>query len=94
MTDSALNAGGSSVYIWEGVRRYRLFFKTPFEVEGGKEYVVEGVHAQKIIDELGDPDQGKNGYPLLASCERVATSCSSTRLASTSSSGTGSFTGR
>ena len=27
-TDAALNAGGPSVYLWEGVRRYRLFFKT------------------------------------------------------------------
>jgi hypothetical protein len=24
--DAALNAGGPSVYLWEGVRRYRLFF--------------------------------------------------------------------
>ena len=32
---------------------------------------MEGVWAQKAIDEIGDPDQGKNGYPLQASCERV-----------------------
>jgi len=35
------------------------------------EYIAEGVYAQKAIDELGDPDQGKNGYPLQSSCERV-----------------------
>jgi hypothetical protein len=40
-------------------------------VEPGKEYVVEGVHAQKVIDDIGDPDQGSGGYPLLASCKRV-----------------------
>ena len=70
--DSTLNAGStSSVYIWEGKRRYRLFFKTPFEVTHGNEYVVEGINAQRVIDEIGDPDQGKNGYPLLSSCEHV-----------------------
>lgn len=69
--DAALNAGGSSVYIREGMKRYRLFFRTPTEVTNGNEYAVEGVHAQKVIDELGDPDQGKNGYPLESSCERV-----------------------
>src|ERR1035437_4834520 len=26
--DAALNAGGQSVYLWEGVRRYRLFLNT------------------------------------------------------------------
>ena len=70
-TDAALNAGGSSVYLWEGTRRYRLFLRTPVEVVHGKEYIAEGVYAQKAIDEIGDPDQGKNGYPLDASCERV-----------------------
>ncbi len=70
-TDTALNAGGPSVYLWEGVRRYRLFFKSPIEVVPGKEYIAEGVYAQKVIDEIGDPDQGKNGYPLQSSCERV-----------------------
>jgi hypothetical protein len=70
--DAALNAGSaSSVYIWEGIRRYRLFFRTPVEITHGDEYVVEGIHAQKVIDDIGDPDQGKNGYPLKASCERV-----------------------
>ena len=70
-TDAALNAGGSSVFIWEGVRRYRLFLRTAVQVVPGKEYVAEGVYAQKVIDEIGDPDQGKNGYPLQASCEQV-----------------------
>jgi hypothetical protein len=69
--DAALSAGGSSVYIREGDRRYRLFLRTPVEVVDGNEYVAEGVYAQKAIDNLGDPDQGKNGYPLPASCERV-----------------------
>ena len=69
--DAALNAGGQSVYIWEGARRYRLFLKTKVEFEPGKEYVVEGVNAQRVIDEIGDPAEGKNGYPLAASCDRV-----------------------
>ena len=59
------------MYLWEGVRRYRLFLKTAVEVVPGKEYIAEGVYAQKAIDEIGDPDQGKNGYPLQSSCERV-----------------------
>ncbi len=72
--DATLNAGSaSSVYIWVGVRRYRLFFKTPYELTHGNEYIVEGVNAQRVIDEIGDPDQGKNGYPLLSSCRRVMT---------------------
>lgn len=70
-TDAALNAGGPSVYLWEGTKRYRLFLRTAVEVEHGSEYVAEGVYAQKAIDDIGDPDQGKNGYPLQASCERV-----------------------
>jgi hypothetical protein len=71
-SDAALNAGStSSVYIWEGLRRYRLFLRTAVEVVHGNEYVVEGVYAQKAIDEIGDPDQGKNGYPLQSSCERA-----------------------
>ncbi len=53
------------------LHRYRLFLKTPVEVVHGNEYVAEGVYAQKAIDEIGDPDQGKNGYPLPSSCERV-----------------------
>jgi hypothetical protein len=53
------------------LRRYRLFLRTAVEVIHGKEYVAEGVYAQKAIDEIGDPDQGKNGYPLQSSCERV-----------------------
>jgi hypothetical protein len=70
-TEAALGAGGLSLYLWEGLRRYRLFVKTPVEVVHGKEYIAEGVYAQKVIDEIGDPDQGKNGYPLVSSCERV-----------------------
>lgn len=70
-SDAALNAGGPSVYLTDGLHRYRLFFKTAVEVVAGKEYVAEGVNAQKVIDDIGDPDQGKNGYPLEASCERV-----------------------
>ncbi len=69
--DAALNAGGPSVYLVDGLNRYRLFFNKPFQVDPGKEYVVEGVNAQKAIDAAGDPDQGKNGYPLQASCDRV-----------------------
>ena len=69
--DAALNAGGPSVYLWEGTRRYRLFLRTPVEIVHGNEYIAEGVYAQKAIDEIGDPDQGKNGYPLESSCERV-----------------------
>jgi hypothetical protein len=72
-TDSALNAGGSSVYLWEGAQRYRLFLRSAAEIVHGNEYVAEGIFAQKVIDELGDPDQGRNGYPLQASCERVVT---------------------
>jgi hypothetical protein len=73
-SDAALNAGGPSVYLWVGARRYRLFLRTPVELVHGDQYVAEGVYAQKAIDEIGDPDQGKNGYPLQTSCERVVTS--------------------
>ena len=69
--DAALNAGGPSVYLWEGTHRYRLFLRTAAEFVHGNEYVAEGISAQKAIDDIGDPDQGKNGYPLQASCERV-----------------------
>jgi hypothetical protein len=69
--DNALNAGGPSVYLVEGLHRYRLFFNTAVQVVAGKEYIAEGVYAQKAIDEMGDPDQGKNGYPLPTSCDRV-----------------------
>lgn len=72
-SDASLNAGGPSVYLWQGVRRYRLFLRTPVEIVHGNEYIAEGVDAQKAIDEIGDPDQGKNGYPLQASCERAVT---------------------
>ncbi len=70
--DATLNAGSnSSVYIWEGTRRYRLFFRKPVEVVHGNEYIVEGINAQRVIDEIGDPDQGNNGYPLRSSCDHV-----------------------
>jgi len=69
--DAALNAGGPSLYLWDSARRYRLFVRKELKVDHGKEYVAEGVFAQKAIDEIGDPDQGKNGYPLISSCERV-----------------------
>ncbi len=70
-TDAALNAGGPSLYLWEGTRRYRLFVRNAVELVHGDEYVVEGVYAQKAIEDIGDPDQGKNGYPLQSSCERA-----------------------
>ena len=70
-TDATLNAGGPNVFLWEGTRRYRLFLRTPVEVVHGKQYVAEGINAQKAIDDIGDPDQGKNGYPLETSCNRV-----------------------
>jgi hypothetical protein len=69
--DAALNADGPSIYLVEGMHRYRLFFKKPVQVDPGKEYIAEGVNAQKMIDEIGDPDQGKNGYPLESSCNSV-----------------------
>ena len=69
--DAALNAGGPSVYLVDGLNRYRLFFNKAFQVEPGQEYIAEGVYAQKAIDAIGDPDQGKNGYPLESSCDRV-----------------------
>jgi hypothetical protein len=73
MTEAALNAGGPTVYLVEGMHRSRLFLNTTTEVVPGKEYIAEGVNAQKAIDEMGDPDAGKNGYPLPASCEHVVT---------------------
>ncbi len=71
--DAALNPGGPAVYLWVGTQRYRLFSRTLLQVTPGREHVVEGINAQKLIDEIGDPDQGKNGYPLPSSCERVVT---------------------
>jgi hypothetical protein len=70
-SDAALNAGGPSVYLVDGLNRYRLFFNQAFEITLGQEYVAEGVYAQKAIDAIGDPDQGKNGYPLESSCDHV-----------------------
>jgi hypothetical protein len=69
--DTSMNAGGPSVYLVDGLNRYRLFFNKPFEVQAEQEYVAEGVLAQKAIDAIGDPDQGKNGYPLPASCDHI-----------------------
>jgi hypothetical protein len=69
--DASMNADGPSVYLLDGLNRYRLFFHQPFQIDPGKEYVVEGVLAQKAIDSIGDPDQGKNGYPLESSCSTV-----------------------
>src|SRR5271166_3926622 len=69
--DASLNAGGPSVYLVDGLNRYRLFFNKSSEVQPGKEYVAEGVYAQKAIDAMGDPDNGKNGYPLESSCDTV-----------------------
>jgi len=70
-SDAALNAGGPSVYLWQGMRRYRLFLRTSADIVHGNEYVAEGIDAQKVIDDIGDPDQGRNGYPLQSSCERA-----------------------
>jgi len=70
-TDAALNADGPSVYLIDGLHRYRLFFNKATPVDAGKEYIAEGVYAQKAIDAIGDPDQGKNGYPLQSSCDHV-----------------------
>jgi hypothetical protein len=69
--DAALNAGGPSIYLVDGLNRYRLFFNKAFELEPAKEYVAEGVYAQKAIDAIGDPGPGKNGYPPESSCARV-----------------------
>jgi len=69
--DASLNEGSPVVYLWQGVLRYTLFFRKPIDVIQGKEYVVKGVNAQRAIDDIGDPDTGRNGYPLLSSCERV-----------------------
>jgi hypothetical protein len=69
--DASMNAGGPSVYLVDGLNRYRLFFNKAFQVEPGHEYSAEGVYAQKAIDAIGDPDQGKNGYPLGSSCDSV-----------------------
>jgi len=71
--NSALNAGGQSIYLVQGLRRYRLFLRTPADVTQSNYYVAEGIYAQKAIDDMGDPDQGKNGYPLDASCRKVVT---------------------
>jgi hypothetical protein len=69
--DARLNEGQPVLYLWQGVRRYTLFFRKPADIVPGKEYAVEGIDAQKAIDEIGDPDEGQDGYPLASSCERV-----------------------
>jgi hypothetical protein len=53
------------------MHRYRLFLRKAADVVHGQEYIAEGIWAQKAIDAIGDPDQGKNGYPLQSSCEHV-----------------------
>ncbi len=72
-TDAALNAGGESAFLWVGPRRFRLFLRARPELVHGQEYVAEGVWAQKLIDEIGDPANGANGYPLDASCRKAVT---------------------
>ena len=69
--DASMNGGGPSVYLVDGLNRYRLFFDKASPVEAGKEYIAQGVYAQKAIDTIGDPNQGKNGYPLGSSCDSV-----------------------
>lgn len=69
--DGSLNAGGPSLYLWKGKRFYRLFSRKGLTLVDGTNYIVEGVNAQKVIDEIGDPAQGKQGYPLLSSCQRA-----------------------
>jgi hypothetical protein len=69
--DASINGGGPSVYLVDGLNRYRLFFDKAPPVDAGKEYVAEGVYAQKAIDAIGDPNQGKSGYPLGPSCDTV-----------------------
>ena len=73
--DAALNAGGHSVYLWEGMHRYRLFLKTPVEVDHGKQYVAEGINAQKAIDEIGDADSAS----MATRCRRAASAWSGWR---------------
>lgn len=70
-SDAGLSAGGDSLFLIDGVRRYRLFVKAPVDVTADAMYEAEGVWAQKAIDEIGDPNGGKKGYPLAASCQRV-----------------------
>jgi hypothetical protein len=69
--DASMNGGGPSVYLVDGLNRYRLFFDKASPVDAGKEYIAEGVYAQKAIDAIGDPNQGKNGYPLESSADSV-----------------------
>ena len=71
--DAAMNAGGYSAYLWVGPRRFRLYMRSRPELVHGKQYIAEGVWAQRVIDEIGDPDNGARGYPLPDSCRRVVT---------------------
>lgn len=63
---------GPSVFIWEGMQQYRLFSKRTANVVDGEHYIVEGIHAQKMIDEIGDP----NGARAAILCCRVASGSS------------------
>jgi hypothetical protein len=73
-TDKALNGGGdTSAFLWVGARRFRLFLTTRPELVHGDQYAVEGIWAQKLIDEIGDPANGANGYPLDDSCRKAVT---------------------
>ena len=72
-TDAALNAGGMSAFLWVGPRRFRLFLRSRPELVGGDQYIAEGIWAQKLIDEIGDPANGANGYPLDDSCRKAVT---------------------
>jgi len=56
---------------FENAKKFFTACEAPEGWAGCKQYVAEGVYAQKVIDETGDPDQGKNGYPLLSSCAKV-----------------------
>src|SRR5260370_40299368 len=62
--DAAMNAGGPSVYLVDGLTRDRLFFNKAFPVEAGKEHMAEGVYAQQAIDAMGDPHNLTNQTPL------------------------------
>ncbi len=63
--DGDLNSGGPSLKLWQNKHLYRLFMRRKTELVANNYYVAEGINAQKAIDEIGDPDQGKTGYPLL-----------------------------
>ena len=56
-SDAALNAGGPSVYLWEGAKRYRLFLRTPVEVVHGD----DGAEAPGEIASFDDGFHGQSG---------------------------------